>query len=145
MPLRSLFAVLLLLALGNNALLPSFCAAHCAPPAANAHHYQMMFEPGRESIDRSSRDDSQDAACNSCASEPNTCSIHASDCASLMQTAALIEGSFAFDAPRTIAQLSTVKRCYDAAAIVFDRDRLWLSEAPPAVRNICAASVSLRI
>jgi len=63
----------------------------------------------------------------------------------LMQSAALIAGSFAFNAPRTIAQLSTVKRCYDAVAIVFDRDRLWLSEAPPGARNICAASVSLRV
>jgi len=57
MRLRSLFAVLLLLALGNNALLPSFCAAHCAPPAANAHHYQMTFERGRESIERHRQDE----------------------------------------------------------------------------------------
>jgi hypothetical protein len=62
-----------------------------------------------------------------------------------MQTAALIEGSFTFDAPRTIALLSIVQRFDYASAIVFVRDRLGLSEAPPAARNICTAPVSLRI
>jgi len=145
MRLRSLFAVLLLFALGNNALLPSLCAAHCAPPAANGLHYQMTSERGRESTDQSSRADDQDTSCSGCATEPGARSIRASDCSSLMQTAALIEGSFAFDAPRTNKQISIVQRFDHAAAIVFVRDRLELSEAPPAARNICAAPVSLRI
>lgn len=129
MHLRSLFAMLLLFSLANNALLPSLCAAHCAPPAANTRHYQRTSESDRETINQSSRDDSQDTACNSCTSEPNTGSIHASDCTSFMQTAALIEGSFAFDVPRTIAQLSIVQRCDHATAIVFARN-CWGSLKP---------------
>jgi hypothetical protein len=140
MGFKLLIAVLVLTLSGANSDLATMCAAYCM---SSAHHHHMESQRG-PSI--SHHFHSHHAAdCAECPPDSANSLNMKADCASLVQTEALKEGSFSLDAPSKVAQFDVAGASAEGLSLAIDRDRSLVFCASRAIRSSNPASVSLRI